>query len=96
MQLDLRKVLAELHRVSEGPLVGSYLAQGSAHEDGPNFIHYQKLSDVVGIGPHHCKLLASLVAIKLSDAVWVADGHDVEHTVEGRTQAFAVFVPDFE
>ena len=96
MQLNLRKVLAELHRVSEGPLVCSYFAQGSTHKDGSNFIYNQKFCDVVWIGPHHCELLASLVAVKLSDAVWVADSHDVKHTIESRTQAFAVFVPDFE
>lgn len=96
MQLNLRKVFAELHRVSEGPLVCSDFAQGSTHEDCSNFIHNQKLGDVVWVGPHHCELLASLIAVKLSDAVWVADSHDVEYAIEGRTQAFAVFVPDFE
>lgn len=85
MQLYFSKILAELHRISEGPLMRSNFSQGSAHEDGSNFIHNQKLSDVVGICPHHCKLLASLVTVKLSDAVWIADCHDVEHAVKSRT-----------
>lgn len=85
MQLNFSKIFAEFHRISEGPLMCSYFSQGSAHEDGSNFIYNQKFSDVVRIGPHHCKLLTSLVTIKLSDAVWIANGHDVEHAIEGRT-----------
>lgn len=74
----------------------SYLTQGSPHKYSSNLITNQKLGDVVRVSPHYSKLLCSPVTIKLSDAVRIANRHNIKDTIESRTDTLTILIPDFE
>ena len=96
VQLYLSVMLGKFYRVSEGPLMSSDFAHRRSHENSTNFIDNEELSDVVGVGPHHRKLLSSPFSVEFSDAVGVANGSDVEDWVEAGANALAVLAGKLE
>lgn len=96
MQLDLREVLAEFHGIGKRPLMGSDLAQGSSHEDCAYFVYDQEFCDVVGVGPHDGELLGSSVTVEFSDAIRIANSHDIKHAIESRTDTLTILIPHLE
>ena len=96
MEMQLCEMLGELHGVGKRPLMCSYFASRCSHEDSSDFIDDKELSDVVGVGPHDCKLLRSSFSVELGDRLRIADSHDVEDGVIGSSQAFIALVPNFK
>jgi len=67
MELNLSKILTELHGISKRPLMSSDFTKGSSHKDGSHFINNQKFGDIVRICPHNCKFLSASFSVEFRD-----------------------------
>jgi hypothetical protein len=76
--------------------MSSNFAQRSSHEDCANLIYYQKFGDIVWISPHNCKLLGSSISIEFSDAIGIANSHNVKDTIKSRANTLTIFIPNFK
>jgi hypothetical protein len=76
--------------------MSSNFAQRSSHEDSANLIYYQKFGDIVRICPHNCKLLGSSISIEFSNAIGVANSHNIKDAIKSRANTLTIFIPNLE